>query len=115
VLRRRRLHREGRLDGQRRWPPQGACGDPTVPFPTDSVWGDRLVMWPDKIMNVLSREIPEESLRKADQQANDAYGNAGRLQKNSLQIGTKLELIFEEGICPVSLDRLCEGILGKAI
>ncbi len=90
-------------------------GDKTVPYPTDTVWGARFVAWPDRISEVVKREIPHDKLQGYENKANTTYGNPGGLQKNSLQIGRKLQLAFEDGIRPASLDKLCEAILASAV
>jgi len=90
-------------------------GDKRVPFPEETVWGTCFVAWPDSITEVVKREIPKEKLEEYENKANTAYGSPGGLQKNALQIGTKLQLAFQDGIRPPSLDKLCEAILASAV
>jgi hypothetical protein len=92
----------------------GLLGGPTEPFPKETEWGTRHVMWPDEITEVVRREVPADKLTAFGDEANKRHGDPGGLQKNSLQIGTKLQLLFEDGIRPPSLDKLCDAILAAA-
>jgi len=84
--------------------------DPSTPFPADTLWGSRYVVWPDAITEVIKREIPADKLEIYENKANAMYGNPGGLQKSNLQIGAKLQLALEDGIRPPSLDKLCDAI-----
>jgi hypothetical protein len=61
--------------------------------------------------DAIDDEIPAEKRAAFDNKANAIHGNAGSLQKNGLQIGSKLQLVFEDGIKPPILEKLCEAIL----
>lgn len=89
-------------------------GDPSVPFPKDTVWGARFVMWSTTIGEIVKSEMPAAKCAEFESKANSAYGNPGGLQKNALQIGTKLQLAFESGIRPPCLDKLCDAIIQSA-
>jgi len=90
-------------------------GDPKEPFPKSTVWGPQYVVWPENIGEVIKKEIPADRLLEYETRANALYGNAGGLQKNSLQIGARLQLAFEGDVRPPSLDKLCETILASAV
>lgn len=89
-------------------------GDPATPFPTDTVWGQNYVMWPNSITELLKNEIPEPNFTECEAKANALYGHAGGLQKNGLHIGSKLQFVFDSGIRPPSLEKLCDTILDTA-
>ena len=84
------------------------------PFPVDTVWGDKYVIWPHNITELINAEIPAEKLAGFEMQANTLYGNGGGLQKNGLQIGAKLRLAFQDGVRLPSLEKLCDAILDTA-
>jgi predicted ATP-dependent endonuclease of OLD family len=86
-------------------------GDAKQPFPANTVWDKRYTLWPHNIGETIKAEIPSDKLKAYEEKANLKYGNAGGLKKNSLQIGEKLQLAFQDGIRPPSLERLCEAIL----
>lgn len=89
-------------------------GDIATPFPVDTVWGERYVMWPNSITELIKKEIPATNLAACEAKADAMYGHAGGLQKNGLHIGSKLQFAFEDGILPPSLDKLCDIILTTA-
>ncbi len=89
-------------------------GDVTVPFPADIVWGANYVVWPESITEILKNEVDPTVLATCEAKANALYGHAGSLQKNTLHIGSKLQFLFDAGIRPVSLDKLCDSILSTA-
>jgi putative ATP-dependent endonuclease of the OLD family len=90
-------------------------GNAQEPFPTDTIWAPDYVIWSETIGDTIKKEIPPDKLVEFENKANALYGNAGGLQKNSLQIGAKLQLAFEAGIRPPSLEKLCEAILAGAV
>lgn len=93
-------------------------GDSENVFPTGVEWLDSLVMWPADLEEQVKRESVVaigvqghdrfESLRN---QANAQCGNAGDLKKNAMYIAALLALLFEAGIRPQCLERLCEKVL----
>lgn len=89
-------------------------GDSSKPFPNDILWGPRYVVWPESFTEVIKKEIPADKLQTYENKANAVYGNAGGLGKNGLHIGAKLQLAFDDGIRPPSLDKLCDAILVAA-
>jgi hypothetical protein len=89
-------------------------GDTSNPFPEDTLWGDRYVIWPDNITKIIKNEIPSDKLEMYTNKANALYGYPGDLHKNILYIGTKLKLAFDDGIRLQSLDKLCDAILAAA-
>jgi putative ATP-dependent endonuclease of OLD family len=85
--------------------------DQSKPFPSAILWGKRYAIWPKTMSDAIDSEIPAEKLAAFENKANAIHGDAGSLQKNGLQIGSKLQLVFDEGIRPQALEKLCELIL----
>ncbi|MCH7605274.1 AAA family ATPase [Patescibacteria group bacterium] len=85
--------------------------DESIPFPKTTLWGERFVVWPTEITDVIETEIPEDKLRIYQERADVVYGHVGGLKKNSLHISLKLKQAFEDGIKLPSLEKLCAGIL----
>lgn len=88
--------------------------DSSNPFPVDTIWGTDCAVWPQNIGETLKLEVPSDKLLNFENKANAAHGNPGGLKKNSLQIGTKLQLIFDDAHRPPSLEKLCDAILSYA-
>ena len=85
--------------------------DRSKPFPSETLWGERHIIWPRTMSDAIAAEIPADKLAYFENKANAQYGNAGGLQKNSLQIGSKMQRVFEAGIKPPTLERLCDALL----
>ena len=90
------------------------AGDSAVPFPKEVRWGERYAIWPNNIGDVIKADIVPEKLKSYDEKATAMHGHAGGLKKNSLHIGTRLQLAFEDGSRPACLDTLCEAILSSS-
>ncbi|MDE5457249.1 AAA family ATPase [Bradyrhizobium sp. CSA112] len=88
--------------------------DHSKPFPADILWNEKFAVWPTNIGDAIKADVSEEKMRTYDDKANAAHGSPGGLKKNSLQIGVKLQLAFEGGSRPASLDKLCDAILAFA-
>lgn len=88
--------------------------DGSSAFPKDTVWSANCAVWPQNIGETLKSEVPSEKLIAFENCANATHGNPGGLKKNSLQIGTKLQLIFDDSCRPPSLEKLCDAILAFA-
>jgi predicted ATPase len=80
-------------------------------FPAQTLWGDRCVVWPDRLSDLVEAEIGSELWSHSRQQADERWGHAGNLHKNPLHIGSTLHLAWDAGGRSQSLDRLCEKIL----
>jgi putative ATP-dependent endonuclease of OLD family len=81
------------------------------PFPSDTFWGDTVVMWPSDIGQVVEQEIGKEDWDKYRSQADTKYGHVGNLRKNSLHIASSLQIAWEAGKKSDSLKRLCEMVM----
>ena len=78
-------------------------------FPAEPVIENSLAMWPTEIADVVKREIPNWD--EYSTQAEDKYGHAGNLQKNSLFIATVLNIAWDNGQKSESLQKLCFSII----
>lgn len=88
------------------------CGVATPePFPSDTFWGDTVVMWPSDIEQVVEQEIGKEDWDKYRSGADTKYGHAGNLRKNTLHIASSLQIAWEAGKKSASLESLCEKIM----
>jgi len=90
------------------------AGDHSKPFPTDILWSARFSVWPNNIGDAIEADVPSDKMKTYADKANATHGNPGGLKKNSLQIGAKLQLAFEDGNRPACLDKLCDAILAFA-
>jgi putative ATP-dependent endonuclease of OLD family len=91
---------------------QCLCGveDPN-PFPSEILWGDRLVVWPSEIGQVVEEEIGKDQWNKFCTEADAKYGNAGRLRKNMLHIASCLQTAWLAEKRSPSLLKLSEKIM----
>jgi putative ATP-dependent endonuclease of OLD family len=80
-------------------------------FPSQTLWGDNCVVWPERLSDLVEAEVGSELWFKCRQQADERWGHAGNLGKNPLHIGSTLHLVWEAGGRSQTLDRLCEKIL----
>jgi predicted ATPase len=81
------------------------------PFPSDTFWGDTVVMWPSDIGQVVAQEIGEGDWHKYRNEADTRYGHAGNLRKNMLHIASSLQVAWDAGRKSTSLHKLCEKIM----
>lgn len=81
------------------------------PFPSDTFWGDTVVMWSSDIGQVVEQEIGKDDWVKYRSDADTKYGHAGNLRKNMLHIASSLELAWQAGKKSASLEKACEKIL----
>ncbi len=90
----------------------GLCGvaSPEA-FPTDTFWGDTVVMWPSDIGQVVEQEIGKEDWDKYRSEADAKYGHVGNLRKNTLHIASSLQVAWEAGKRSTSLEKLCKKIM----
>ena len=84
------------------------------PMPTNPMWGQGFVMWPLDIGAIVKTDIGAEAWDQACTHADQQYGQAGNLRKNTLHIGTALAYAWDAGHRSVHLDRLCNEILDLA-
>lgn len=86
-------------------------GDPTTPFPANTVWENSFIIWPNNIGDTFENEIDKTKLDTYKAKACAAYGSPGGLEKNSLFIASLLESVFKDGTRPTCLDGICDSIL----
>src|SRR5207249_1339964 len=84
------------------------------PFPVTHLWGDALVMWSANIEKTIENEIGGQDWSFARTEADETYGHAGGLRKNTLHIATSLLLAWQKGKKSESLQRVCNGIVSFA-
>lgn len=81
------------------------------PMPTKTLWGKGFTMWNSDIGNIVETDIGKNDWKDFRQNADKHYGQAGSLQKNTLYIGTCLDLAWHAGKRSCNLERLCTSIL----
>jgi hypothetical protein len=81
------------------------------PFPADTFWGDRVVMWRSDIGRTVEEEIGKEDWDKYRTEADNKYGHAGNLRKNMLHIASSLQVAWEAGKKSASLEGACKKIM----
>lgn len=81
------------------------------PFPDSTCSEHGFTMWHSDIGNIVESEIGKCEWKDFRNQADNQYGNAGRMHKNSLHIGTSLTFAWQAGKQSPSLIQLCESIL----
>ena len=81
------------------------------PFPSNTFWGDTVVMWRSDIGQIVEQEIGKEDWEKYRSEADTKYGHVGNLRKNSLHIASSLQIAWEAGKKSDSLKRLCEMVM----
>lgn len=85
------------------------------PFPTDTLFGESVVMWNSEIGSVVRDDIGREDWKQYKAAAERELGQPGNLEKNSLQIAICLEKAWADGKRSTHLDRLCELVLRTSI
>jgi predicted ATP-dependent endonuclease of OLD family len=87
-------------------------GNPNIPFPIDTVWGDRFVQWPSNFGNVRRDEVGAADWDRAFGRATKNLGDpTGSYAKNPIHIGKHIEILWNEGKEPPSLERLGREML----
>lgn len=81
------------------------------PFPSDTLWGEHVVMWPSDIAAVVKNDIGESNWATFSNEANRQYSNAGDLHKNALYIASVLKQAWKDEKRSQSLERVCRNIL----
>jgi predicted ATP-dependent endonuclease of OLD family len=91
------------------------CGVATPdPRPSQTYWGKNVVMWPTDIGEVVKAELGDDNWVSYGVMADQLYGSVGGLRKNSLHIGARLSLAWDDSKRVPSLERLCNEILAFA-
>jgi len=81
------------------------------PFPSNTFWDDKVVMWSSDIEQVIEDEIGKSDWERFRSEADSKYGHSGNLKKNTLHIASSLELAWNEGKKSKSLESVCENII----
>jgi putative ATP-dependent endonuclease of the OLD family len=91
------------------------CGiAPPNPFPSVTLWGDNIVMWPSDIGQIVAADIGKDPWDKFQSDSDMKYGNAGGLRKNMLHISSSLQAAWDAGSKSANLKSLCEKIIDFA-
>lgn len=81
------------------------------PMPTDNYSGTGFTMWHSDIGSVVKDDIGKDEWMEFRKKADIHYGQAGRLRKNPLHIGSSLAFAWEAGMRSASLENLCATLL----
>lgn len=81
------------------------------PMPPDVLWGQGFVMWPLNIGETVKNDVGEQAWGESSTYADQQYGHAGNLRKNTLHIGATLAHAWDAGHRSENLERLCDAIL----
>ena len=87
----------------------GKAGDDPLPAATSS--GRGFTMWHSDIGAIVEADIGKDEWAAYRTEADQRYGHAGGLRKNSLHIGASLAFAWEAGKRPASLLQVCADIL----
>ena len=87
------------------------CEHEEDPMPTETCSGLGFTMWHSDIGAIVEADIGKDEWMKLREQADNRYGQAGRLRKNFLHIGASLAFAWDEGKRSASLEQLCAAIL----
>jgi hypothetical protein len=89
--------------------------DASAPFPTDTLWGEKLVLWPTRIGDIVEQEIGSSELAAIAGAIRKKYGiYVGGMEKNALFIGYLLTEAWEQGKKSPSLIKVCDNIIAYA-
>lgn len=92
------------------------CGHASAEaFPSETYWGDRVVMWATEIEKDIKMEIGEEVWAAAQEQAKqECELTEGVGKKNSLLVAATLEKLRENGKTSKVLEKLCNSLIAHA-
>lgn len=82
-----------------------------APMPEETIWGKRFTVWHSDIGSVVEGDIGGDEWASCRSKADNLYGHAGGLRKNTLHIGASLAFAWENGKKSPNLERLCSAIL----
>lgn len=89
--------------------------DQANPKPTETYWGKNAVMWHTQIDAAIESDITDvDAWKKAKDQSEKDYGQAGNLGKNILAIGAKMTHSHEAGINFPTLEKLIDTVIEHA-
>lgn len=83
-------------------------------FPKTISWNNDFVMWPENMGNAVSADYAPVDWQKWKNEAEQAHGQIGGLNKNMLFIGDILTKAWESGKPSPILAKLCEAIMAFA-
>lgn len=81
--------------------------NPVVPFPSDTIWGDGIVVWPHNIASNIVAEVGAEDWTRLGNETRKEFDPGESLEKNCLFISRRMELAWAEGHTPGSLVKPC--------
>ncbi len=81
------------------------------PMPTATYSGPGFTMWHSDIGAIVEADIGKDEWAAFRAEADQHYGHAGGLRKNSLHIGASVAFAWEAGKRPASLAQVCATIL----
>ena len=89
--------------------------DGSEPFPKEILWGESIVMWPNRIGYSVLSDFGEDVWLKAENKVRADLGlHDGLRRKNKMLISATLEQLWKEGKKSASLIKLCGAILQYA-
>ena len=89
-----------------------AGGDPSVPFPDSTTWGNGFIQWQTNLGLGVRRDVEQQIWDKTYGIATKNLGNPeGNYTKNITHIGDHMSLLKEKGISLVSLEKTCLNIM----
>ena len=87
----------------------GKAGDD--PLPAATCAGHGFTMWHSDIGSIVEADVGKDEWAAFHADADNRYGHAGGLRKNSLHIGASLALAWDAGKRSTSLAQVCDAIL----
>ena len=85
--------------------------NPVVPFPADTLWHPTFVVWRDNMGTAIQADYDSADWQKWKDAAEQAHGQIGGLNKNSLFISDILAKAWDTGKPSATLKKLCETML----
>ena len=85
--------------------------DQADPMPQSTRWGKGFTMWNSDLGTTVKEDLGSSVWSKFQLKADNRYGHAGGLRKNSLHIGASLAFAWNEGLRSRRLKKLCDAIL----
>ncbi len=84
------------------------------PMPITTCWGNGLTMWKSEMGQVVAEDYGYERWQQLSEKADQKYGHAGGLHKNSLHIAEMLEAAWNLYGPAKSLEGLCTSLIRYA-
>lgn len=84
-------------------------------FPTATLWGEQVVVWPNQIGEIVEQEIGSDDLRNLKEAVTRKYGlYVHDKDKNILFIGYVMAEAWDQGKKSPTLEKLCRAIIDYA-